>query len=333
MNTTEDVLYEWLRQPIDQLRREIMHEPHQPWQHFSDQLLRDLGLWAIEQHPLIELLYDHLREIHPHDDAGRLEFFKTTEIDDWLQWAIPELAGRWHLFVQTNLPYWDGTEAAWPAFAEWLPRVACAEHLGPMANQLVDLLEPLQIADRARYLAETYQVSLPAGVGAAYGQAGAAYGQTDPSGAGTGHEQYDESAWLVFARENLPLWDGTDAHWRDLSSWFVDTAASRHLEYPARNLVAAMADKSLGERIAELNALEAFDMSAWQHFLSTEVIRWDGTEQSWQPFATWAHYEATGRRLGAMVLSLIEYLGALPVQQRVTELSARYGVPITVGYA
>lgn len=70
-----------------------------------------------------------------------------------------------------------------------------------------------------------------------------------------------------------------------------------------------------------------YDEQAWQKYLTTNATQWDGSEETWNQFTQWFLYYAGESGVQAPAAALIDYLGPLPADQRVTEL-ARYGVTI-----
>lgn len=187
MPATEDALSAWIWQPIEQLRQQIQYQPDRPWSEHSASLLNDLGLSDPQQHPLTELLYRHLDTNYQQDDQAVQVFFASTAIDEWLRWAIPELAASWQdagqtgpdggqdttaagddqydpaawqAFLSTNAILWDGTDATWQQFVDWFCYQAAGHGFGAPATGLVEHLRPMTAAERVSVLYHTYQVPL-----------------------------------------------------------------------------------------------------------------------------------------------------------------------------
>lgn len=72
---------------------------------------------------------------------------------------------------------------------------------------------------------------------------------------------------------------------------------------------------------------QSYDEHAWQDYLARSGTQWDGTQESWEPFAQWFLYYAGESGVQAPATALIDYLTPLSAAERITEL-ARYGVTI-----
>lgn len=71
----------------------------------------------------------------------------------------------------------------------------------------------------------------------------------------------------------------------------------------------------------------AYDENAWAEYLAAHGTAWDGTDESWGQFRDWFLYYAEERGVADPATALLDYLGELPVDDRIAAF-ARYDVVI-----
>jgi hypothetical protein len=249
-----DETWNWIRPPLDQMKRRFAANPEQPWETQRTSFLHELGLQKPDQHPVTERLFqwlDHLsaeernRALGSDKIDNRVEELirQTAAEQDAQQQSPPESqedaavqAGydehAWQAYLTQNGPRWDGTDAAWNQFQEWFKYHAGECGLSAPATALLDYLTTQPVGSRITTLA-TYGVTITPPQAAV--QAG-----------------YDEHAWQAYLTQNGPRWDGTDAAWNQFQEWFKYHAGERGLSAPATALLDYLTTQPVDSRITTL---------------------------------------------------------------------------------
>jgi hypothetical protein len=176
-----DETWNWIRPPLDQMKRRFAANPEQPWETQRTSFLHELGLQKPDQHPVTERLFqwlDHLsaeernRALGSDKIDNRVEELirQTAAEQDAQQQSPPESqedaavqAGydehAWQAYLTQNGPRWDGTDAAWNQFQEWFKYHAGERGLSAPATALLDYLTTQPVDSRITTLA-TYGVTI-----------------------------------------------------------------------------------------------------------------------------------------------------------------------------
>jgi hypothetical protein len=176
---TADEIWAWLRPPLDELKRDVVATPDQPWEARRESFLRELDLPDPSQHPVTEPLFRRLDEM-PEQDRTRA--LGSNEIDTIVDEYVREHADApaaedpdpegpegpegaaamapaydeqaWQAYLAENGPQWDGTEATWGQFEQWFAYYAAERGLSVPAAGLLGYLTAQSAPDRITTLAQ-----------------------------------------------------------------------------------------------------------------------------------------------------------------------------------
>jgi hypothetical protein len=187
MSSAED-LWEWIREPLDGLRRDLEDEPDKSWDARRTELLDRLGLRDPDEYPMLKELFERLDEV---DDDERANLIRSGELDS-VAYELTQKHGavqaddqapaesgydeqEWFAYLAENGPAWDGTEESWGQFREWFTFYAGERGLGEPARALVEHLDGQPAAERIATFAQYGVIIGPQGSAGAGGEAAATW--------------------------------------------------------------------------------------------------------------------------------------------------------------
>jgi hypothetical protein len=170
MTSAADI-WEWIRAPLDELKRDLSAEPDKSWETRRTELLEHLGLSDPSQYPLIEPLFQHLDEMTEEDRTNEINSGQIDSVAYELaqQYTVSQDAGQaqaapaaaptydeqaWQAYLTENGPAWDGTAENWDQFTQWFRYYADERGLGDPATALIDYLTAQSAAERITTLAQ-----------------------------------------------------------------------------------------------------------------------------------------------------------------------------------
>lgn len=181
-----DEIWEWIYQPVQELKRDCSATPDTPWETRRETFLSELGLSAADQDPAIEEL---LRKLDEMPDADRKSVIGSDQLDN-LAYEVAARHGvavgsqaqdgaheqgqqgggaeqsydedKWQAFLEQYGPHWDGTAGSWDQFKEWFLYYAREGGFEAPASSLLDYLTTQDVAGRIATLATYGVVIAPA---------------------------------------------------------------------------------------------------------------------------------------------------------------------------
>jgi hypothetical protein len=173
-DTTVDVdeLWAWVYQPLQDLKQGCQHEPESPWSERVDVFLGQLGLHDPADHPVVQALLLQLGELS--DDAERVEFVMTEQVDALIYQLAQELSGPehgntadashdeagWSAFLAQNGTLWNGGAESWEQFKEWFLYHATEHGLGAPAGAFVNYVDSVPNDERISVFGQ-YGIAVP----------------------------------------------------------------------------------------------------------------------------------------------------------------------------
>lgn len=169
--TGAEELWEWIRTPLEELKRDLTDEPDKPWETRRAELLERLGLHDPDEHPMAGELFERLDRM---SDDERVTAINSGEIDSAAyelaqRHAAPASAGpaydeqAWQAYLAQNGPAWDGTEQSWTQFSQWFSYYAGERGLTEPATALIEYLSAQPAAERIGTFAQYGVTITPAG--------------------------------------------------------------------------------------------------------------------------------------------------------------------------
>jgi hypothetical protein len=174
-----DELWEWIRHPLEELKRSFTAEPEKSWDTRREDFLQRLGIRDPGEHPVTEQMFSRLDQMSDeergnHVSSGELESHaydlvkqhaasqpdagdgQATATGQQGQASGPGYdEGTWQSYLQGNATQWNGSQETWDQFAQWFIYYAQDIGVGEPATALIQYLGQLspeqRISELARY--------------------------------------------------------------------------------------------------------------------------------------------------------------------------------------
>lgn len=173
--TSATDIWEWIRTPLEQLRRDLVDSPDKSWQDRRAELLEQLGLRDESQYPAIKELLEKLDQLSDSDRTSTInsDSIETT-VKDLARKHAPATGGQqtepavdegydeqaWQSFLTQHGPSWNGQAESWNQFTTWFLYNAEQAKVKTPATGLIDYLTGQSPAERIPTFAQ-YGVTIP----------------------------------------------------------------------------------------------------------------------------------------------------------------------------
>jgi hypothetical protein len=90
MSDPVDQIWQWMHEPLQRLKQECRDAPEISWHERLPMFLDSLGVGAVDDHPVLRLLADHVEQLDSSED--QIAFLASDELDTHVYYFVQQTA-------------------------------------------------------------------------------------------------------------------------------------------------------------------------------------------------------------------------------------------------